>query len=96
MFKPVDVRALPNYRLWLRFADGTQGEVDVSDLAGRGIFKLWNDYSAFENVHIGEYGEIAWSDGIDLCPDALYLRLTGKTPEEVFPNLREISVNASE
>lgn len=94
MFKPVEVRALLHYRLWLRYSDGTEGEVDLSDLVGRGVFKLWNDYSAFENVRIGGYGEIAWSDKIDLCPDALYLRLTGKTPEDVFPNLREISVNA--
>ncbi|MSQ72092.1 MAG: DUF2442 domain-containing protein [Betaproteobacteria bacterium] len=94
MFKPVEVKALPEYRLWLRYADGAQGEVDLSDLAGKGVFRLWNEYSAFEGVHIGRHHEIAWRDGIELCPDALYLRLTGKTPEEVFPNLREISVNA--
>ncbi len=94
MFKPVVVRALTNYRLWLRYSDGVEGEVDLSELAGKGVFKLWTDYSAFEDVHIGQHNEIAWNDGLDLCPDALYLRLTGKTPEEVFPNLREISVNA--
>ena len=94
MFKPVDVKALPHYRLWLRYSDGTEGEVDLSDLAGKGVFKLWNDYRAFEDVRIGDYGAIAWSDKIDLCPDALYLRLTGKTPQEVFPNLKESVVNA--
>ena len=45
----------------------------------------------FESVDIGEHGQVAWGDEIDMCPDALYLRLTGKTPEEVFPNLREMS-----
>lgn len=94
MFKPIDVKALPKYKLWLRYADGVEGEVDLSDLAGKGVFRIWNEYSAFENVHIGEHNEIAWREGIDLCPDALYLRLTGKTPEEAFPNLREIGVNA--
>jgi hypothetical protein len=29
-----------------------------------------------------------------MCPDALYLQLTDKTPEDVFPNLREMSLNA--
>ncbi|PZD73361.1 hypothetical protein C1752_02177 [Acaryochloris thomasi RCC1774] len=94
MLKPVEVKALPNYRLWLRYSNGTEGEVDLSDLAGKGIFKVWDDYNAFENVHIGEQREIAWSDQIDLCPDALYLRLTGRSPEEIFPSLRETSVNA--
>jgi len=27
-------------------------------------------------------------EDIDLCPDALYLRLTGKTPEDLFPALK--------
>ena len=92
MFKPLEVRALPDYKLWLRYADGAEGEVDLSEFAGRGAFKLWDDYSAFEGVYIGEQGQVAWSDEIDLCPDALYLRLTGKRPEEVFPNLSEMGV----
>ncbi len=94
MFKPIEVRALPVYKLWLRYSDGTEGEVDLSEFAGRGIFKLWNEYGTFEKVYIGEHGQVAWNDEIDMCPDALYLRLTGKTPEEVFPNLREMSVDA--
>jgi hypothetical protein len=66
MFKPVEVKALPEYRLWLRYSNGAEGEVDLFDLAGKDFFKLWNDYSAFEDVHIGEHGEIAWRDDIDL------------------------------
>jgi hypothetical protein len=94
MFKPVEVKALPGYRLWLRYADGVRGEVDLSEFAGKGVFKLWNDPLAFESVWIGEHGQLAWSDEVELCPDALYLRLTGKTPEEVFPNLGEMSLDA--
>ena len=94
MYRPVAVKALPDYKLWLRYSDGVEGEVDLSDLAGKGVFKIWDDLEAYERVHIGEHGEIIWNDEIDLCPDALYLKLTGKRPEEVFPNLREMSVNA--
>jgi hypothetical protein len=42
---PVEVKALANYRIWLRYDDGVQGEVDPSDLAGRGVFKAWSDWS---------------------------------------------------
>lgn len=94
MLKLIEVRALPGYKLWLRYADGAEGEVDLSEFAGRGVFKLWDDYDRFEAVYIGEQGQIAWSDEIDLCPDALYLRLTSKRAEEVFPNLRELVVDA--
>lgn len=88
MFTPIKVRALPGYKLWLEYVNGVQGVVDLSYLAGKGVFALWNDYAAFEKVFIGEGGEIAWNKDLDLCPDALYLKITGKTPEEVFPNLK--------
>lgn len=88
MIRPILVRALPNHRLHLEFSDGFQGEVDLSDLAGKGVFAAWNDYSFFQKVHIGDHREIRWNDDIELCPDSLYLKLTGKTPEELFPKLR--------
>ena len=88
MLKPTHVKALPDYYLWIRFSDGTEGEVDLTPLVGKGVFSLWNDYAAFEQVTIGEHGQIAWSEEIDLCADALYLQLTGKGIEEVFPNVK--------
>lgn len=88
MVRPILVRALPNYRIYLEFSDGAKGEVDLSDLAGQGVFEAWNDYSFFEKVYIGEHREIKWGTDIELCPDSLYLKLTGKTPEELFPKLR--------
>jgi hypothetical protein len=81
------VRSLPDYRLYLEFSDGSSGEVDLSDLAGKGVFKAWNDYSFFQKVHIGKHREVKWTDDIELSADSLYLRLTGKTPEELFPKL---------
>ncbi len=94
MFNLAEVKSLADYRLWLRYTDGTEGEVDLSHLAGRGVFAAWDDYRAFEKVHIGADGAIAWNDEIELCPDALYLRLTGKIPEEVFPKLKAAKVDA--
>jgi hypothetical protein len=90
----IEVRALPNYKLWLRYDDGVVGEVDLSRLVGKGVFELWNDYRKFEQVSIGSHGELAWGDDIDLCADALYLQLNGKRPEEVFASLRTERVDA--
>ncbi|MGH9782831.1 MAG: DUF2442 domain-containing protein [Terriglobia bacterium] len=94
MFKIAEVKAVQGYRLWLRYEDGAEGEVDLSDLAGRGVFAAWNDRRFFESVRIDEGGALAWGDSLDLCPDALYLRLTGKTPEDVFPKLKSREVHA--
>ena len=88
MIRPMSVHPLPNYRIYLEFSDGSKGEVDLSDLAGKGVFQVWNDYSFFEKVQIGPERQIMWNDYIELCADSLYLKLTGKTPEELFPKLR--------
>ncbi len=93
MFKLTEVKVLKGYRLWLRFADGVEGEVDLSDFAGRGVLEAWGERRFFENVRIDEYGALGWGSEIDLCPDALYLRLTGKSPEEVFPGLKAIKTH---
>ena len=94
MKKAIEVRPLDGYRIWLKYADGVTGEVDLSHLAGRGVFKVWADREVFEAVHVDPSGAIAWSEDIDLCPDALYLRLTGKAVDELFPNLRPAPVDA--
>ena len=88
------LKVLPDYRLEIAFDDGRRGVVDLSPLAGKGVFAAWRDYSFFEKVRIGETGELAWGDKIDLCPDALYLKVTGQTPEDVFPALKRAPAHA--
>lgn len=88
------VQALPGYRLELEFDDGVSGTVDLSGEVGKGVFAAWRDPRAFEQVRIGPSGELAWGDRIDLCPDALYLKVTGKKPEDIFPALRGQPIRA--
>jgi hypothetical protein len=76
------------------FDNGARGVVDLSDLVGKGVFTLWRDQRFFEQVQIGSFGELTWSGNIDLCHDNLYLRLTGKKPEDVFPAFRCESIYA--
>jgi|ERR1043166_1435180 hypothetical protein len=87
LVRPINVEARPNYHIYLEFADGTAGEVDLSKIAGRGVFEPWNDYRFFESVHIGDHREIKWNDEIELCADSLYLVITGKSPQDIFAKL---------
>ena len=82
------VEALSGYKLRLEFADGVAGTADVSALAGKGVFALWNDVAEFRKVRIGSSGELVWGDQLDLCADALYMKITGQQPDETFPGLR--------
>ncbi len=93
MLKVIEVQPLPGYRLHLRYEDGVMGNVDLSHLVGRGVFRLWSDPRAFQSVSIGSGGELRWSDEVDLCADAIYLEITGKTPAEVFPDLTRVTTD---
>jgi hypothetical protein len=88
-------RPLDGFRVALRFDDGTEATVDLSDLAGRGVFAAWTAPGAFQNLVIGSAGELAWACGVDLCPDALYLRATGQRAGEVFPNLGAVETRCA-
>jgi hypothetical protein len=90
----VELKVLEGYRIWLKFADGIEGIVDLSDLAGQGVFEIWNDHEVFERAAIGPMGCLQWGEEVDICPDSLYLRITHKRPEDIFPSLRKESVHA--
>ena len=94
MRKISHVEVLEGYCLALTFDDGTAGMVDLSSLVGKGVFACWNDRAVFAQVRVGSSGELLWGEQVDLCPDALYLKVTGKQPEEVFPALRPESARA--
>ena len=80
---PIEVKALDGYRIWIKFEDGTEGELDLSHHAGKGVFKAWEDREFFEAVEVSDYFAISWPGEIDLCPDALYMDLTGKSWDEL-------------
>lgn len=86
--KVTSVKPLPDFRVELVFDDGAHGIVDLSSIAGRGVFAAWNQSGFFERVSITEDGALQWLGELDLCPDSLYLQMTGKKAEHVFPALR--------
>lgn len=94
MIRPTEVEPRDGFRIWLRYADGVSGEIDLSHLSGRGVFKAWEDRAFFETVHLSEAGAIAWGEEIDLCPDALYMQLTGKSVDELMPGARAMVADA--
>ena len=92
--KVTEARPLENYKLLLRFDDGASGIVDVGDIAGRGVFEAWKRDRIFEQVRITKLGALEWPGELDLCADTLYLKLTGKQPEDIFPALRKRATHA--
>ena len=50
----IDVRNIADYRLWLRFDDGSDGEVDLGDALSGPIFRPLQDVARFEQVRVEE------------------------------------------
>ncbi|PYK21763.1 MAG: DUF2442 domain-containing protein, partial [Verrucomicrobia bacterium] len=57
-----------------------EGIIDLSDQVRYGVFAPLRDEALFRNVQIGDRGQIAWSEDLDICPDSAYLEITGKIP----------------
>ncbi len=94
MIKLLEVHPLPRHRLSLRYSDGVAGEVDLSYLLGKGVFRSWQKSGEFDRVFLTDLGAPAWPEDLELCPHSLYLRLTGKNPEDLFPSLTALEMHA--
>ncbi|MFI5201831.1 MAG: DUF2442 domain-containing protein [Candidatus Kapaibacterium sp.] len=85
MIRITAVEPLENYRLRLRFSDGTEGIADLSDIQRNGVFEAWNDPNFFRSVYIDpESHTVAWPTEIDLDPYVLYSKVTGTAIENVL------------
>jgi len=73
----VVAEARTEYRLWVRFDDGLEGEVDLSDVAGKGVFRRWLDHPGeFARVSVdAQTGAPTWPGGLDVAPDGIYREL---------------------
>ena len=72
-----DAKALPDYRLWVRFSDGTEGDIDLRDFIesdARPIVKALRERSAFVAIRV-EMDTVVWANGFDLAPEFLRERL---------------------
>jgi hypothetical protein len=81
------VEYLAGYQLRLRFEDGVEGVIDVSELVPfRGVFAPLKDKAYFSQARVqADTGTICWPNGADLDPDVLYAAITGEAIDLVQP-----------
>lgn len=73
-WRVTDVEALPDFRLRVRFNDGTEGTVELARFINSpeaGVFAALRDESLFRQARI-VLGAVTWPDGLDLAPDAMH------------------------
>lgn len=73
-WRVASVKALPGYRISLRFRDGTEGVVDLSRLVhspSAGVFAKRSDPAVFAQVEV-EFRVVTWPGEVDLVPGTMY------------------------
>jgi len=69
----IEARYVNQYTIWLRFEDGTEGEIDFSaELRGE-IFEPLKDSAFFKLFRVNpDTGTIEWPNRADFAPEFLY------------------------
>lgn len=73
----VEAMCLKDYIVHLRFEDGTEGNINLESIIGKGpMFEPHKDIDFFCEMRIDKRGgTICWPDESDLAPDTLYEKI---------------------
>ena len=73
MLHVVKARYLQDYQIWLKFNDGVEGAVDLSQTLWGSMFEPLKDKALFRQVKLdNELDTIVWPNGADLAPEFLH------------------------
>lgn len=74
-YNVIAARHVHDYIVWVKFEDGTEGEIDLSGELWGPMFEPLKQPEYFRAVTVAEYGTIAWPNGADIAPEFLYERV---------------------
>lgn len=66
----------PRYRLLLTFSNGEIKRFDMQPYLSKGMFTELMDEALFQTAKPA-LGTVVWDNGLDLCPDTLYVKAVG-------------------
>lgn len=69
----MEARYVRDYVLWLRFRDGTAGEVDLGPELGGQVFEPLRDVEYFKKVTVHpQFHTLVWPNDEDFAPEFLH------------------------
>ena len=82
----IDVRAIDGHRLWLRFDDDVEGEIDLRNrISFAGVFEPLADPAYFAKVRVNpDSCTIAWPNEADIDPLVLYSWVTHRDIQSIL------------
>ena len=78
----IEARPIGGCRVFVRFDDGVEGEIDLSSLMiFEGLFAPLKTADPFAELRVNpDLGTICWPNGADIAPEALYEALLQHPP----------------
>jgi uncharacterized protein DUF2442 len=95
-YNVIATRYLHDYVVWLKFEDGTEGEVDLASELWGPMFEPLKHPERFGEVSLAEYGTIAWPNGADLAPEFLYERVRANVADIARGAASRVNCNADQ
>ena len=90
----VQFKVLSKYKIEVTFADGMVGIADLTPRLMQGPlgdgFDALCDELKFSKVYL-EHGALTWPGGIDLAPDAMYLRIRASGTSILAANSKRVA-----
>ena len=74
-YNVIEAKPVRDFVVWVRFEDGSEGEIDLASELWGPVFQPLKDPEYFRQLSVAEYGTIAWPNGADLAPEFLYERV---------------------
>jgi len=72
----LEARHVGGYTVWLRFRDGTAGEVDLRSSLNGPVFEALKDVEVFRQFSVDPAGHtLVWPNGADMAPEYLHSRV---------------------
>jgi hypothetical protein len=81
--KVQEVKYISDYIISIKFEDGVSGNIELTDLVQKGIFKALQNKNEFAKVYTNGYS-IAWSNELEIDATTIYSELTGKNFGEIL------------
>ncbi len=86
----LEARYLGEYRVWLRFEDGLEGELDLGPELYGMIFEPLKDPAYFASFTVET--TLTWSNGADFAPEFLHELLSAAQPDRKEPSVHSVQV----
>ena len=72
----LEAEYLHDFVIWLRFNDGSKGEIDLEEELNGEVFSSLKDVEEFKRFHVDpELNTVVWDNGADFAPEFLREKL---------------------